>query len=245
MPQVKASVNAARLQKLVGKAIEGSPQFERALRTRVMRVKQQESAQAAQAYYRGMLGAVSDVLANPGVPSITTSGVKSRGVQVRLGPGAGIRASRFNAPFRLASGRDGDQPWNRLTDGYIWRKPWSKTFWRKRETGSLHRLFVADLSGRTVISSLPAYTQKALKPVNRVGPAHYQGRFTLTFPALHPGIDPLLRPAFVGGVIRPLSGRGARRDNLEVVRYPEFYRPWLSRLAKTAGRQMRQTIASL
>lgn len=239
------SVDEATFERLVGDKLSKSAAFDAQVQERVVRFKQHGATQIAQAYYQGMLQAVSEVLESPGVDSILTEGVKSRRVKVPLSAALPPGARAFNKAFRLTSGRLSPQPWAPLTFGYAKRRPISETFWRKRRRpGDLHSLFVADSRGRTAVGSSASYSGRTQK-LKALGPGRYQGGFRLTFPALHPAVGPLLGTPFVHGEIEAISGKGSSRTTLEVIRYPEFYRPWLSRLAKIAGAQMRQTIAAL
>lgn len=196
---------------------------------------QTRSAETARDHYEGLLKAGEEFLESPAIGSIRSSSTKRRLVQVPL---------RLKPRGKALDAKVNTETWKRLTEPYIQRKPKSITFWHK--TGRLFSLYSAAIARLQSVYDLKKYLDPAKRKKTDKG---VEVQFKTAFPEAGKYLTDILRDPMVTGVYptipRPSASRQEKERTLIRVRFPEFYRPFLRRLAIMTGASLRKDMANL
>ena len=198
----------------------------------VFQVKRDMAVNEAQAYYTGLVRAITDVLDSPQMAGFKVGGLMTRNVQL------------LGKPFTIR----GRGAWRKLSKAWIKKPEASTTYWRK--TGDLAVAFtaLAAAMGPKLVSNR-LYARKAAK---RTKDTKYlaQANLVINYPGFsNKGIDLLVRAGFATGqeqVVPAWKVSQAERDTpLMHLLLANRQRPWIGRFSADVGRAFIEALKSL
>jgi hypothetical protein len=238
---VQVRIHAREIKLLLTKEMLKHPELIAKVVKDIALEKREKACLIAQGAYKGTVEAIGDVLTNPGIPDMTSAQVRSRPTTVPMAPAFEVN---------LTSGRDRVAAWKPLTEAYRFRRPRSKTIWRKNgarrgevslSTG--YRTAKASFLSRLSLASFKS-GRKQIRVWNTRGLAH-RAEFSVLMPTLDLDLDKLVLYPLATGQVQAVSGVAGQRSGIYRMYWAEGYRPWIGRLSFKVGVEMRRRISRL